>query len=138
MYSNVQAILTQISTQVQTAVIGLLPTATLSFDEPLSLTYTSLPEIAIYPLMEKTIESDSFTQDKKELSIRIEIRQKGGPASSVSTPVVNAICDSLKQTLRLNNLIDWLSVETIQWANDRVVEGAVCGASIDLTIHYLI
>lgn len=137
MYTNSTNILNQIKTQITTATASILPDADITNDEPIELIYDSLPQICIYPLKEELLYDESFSQDKKSLSIRIEVRQKGSPASSVSTPVVNAICDNLKGS-KLAGLVDYIELQTIQWANDRTTEGNVCGSSIDIIINYLI
>ena len=138
MITNSLAILNQIKDQVTTATSSLLPTATISLDEPIDLVYDNLPEICIYPISEDLIYDESFSEDKNQLSIRIEIRLVSGPASVVCTPILNAIGDNLKSDLRLNGLSDYLEIQRIQWANDKTADGNVCGASIDLQVNYLV
>jgi hypothetical protein len=138
-FTNAPAILTQIKSQITTALSTLLPSASISLDEPLDLVYDNLPEICVYPLTENFVYDESFNSaSKKLLNVRIEIRMKSGPASSVATPILNAIASNLKADLRLNGLVDYLELGSIQWANDKTMEGNVCGCSLDVSLSYLV
>lgn len=138
MFTNSSVILEQLKNQITASVINLLPTASIALDEPLDLVYDNLPEVCIYPMTEQFVYEESFSQDKKLLNLSIEIRMKSSPASSVCTPVVNAICDAIKADLHLAGLADYVELQTIQWANDKTTEGQVCGAAISVAVSYLI
>lgn len=135
MYTNAVAILNQIKSILTTSVV--ITDLTISLDEPLDLIYSDLPSIAIYPLKEDLLYDEGYSQDKKQLSVRLELRMKSGPASTVCTPVVNTICSAIKANRTLGNLADYVEIQTIQWANDKTESGYVCGASVDIVINYL-
>jgi hypothetical protein len=138
MYSNAVAIIDRIRTTLTAPVQGLVPGMSLNLDEPLSLVYSDLPALAIYPIKEDLLPDESFTQDKKSLSLRIELRMKSGPASTICTPVINTVCAALKADRTLGGLAVYVEIQSLQWANDNSESGVVCGASIDLVVFYLI
>jgi hypothetical protein len=136
MFTNSLAIINQIKTDLTSALT--VPNLTINLDEPLDLVYSDLPTLSIYPLKEDFVFSDSFTQDKKQLFIRIELRMVSGPASTICTPVINDISTAIKADRTLGNLADYVELQSIQWANDKTESGYVCGASLDLQVDYLI
>ena len=138
MYSNAVAIIARLRSTLTAPVQALVPAMTLNLDEPLSLVYSDLPALAIYPIKEDLLPDESFTQDKKALSLRIELRMKSGPASTVCTPVINAACAAIKADRTLGGLADCVEIQSLQWANDNSESGVICGASIDLVVNYLI
>ena len=133
-FTNSTAILTQIQTDLTTANLGI----TINLDEPLELVYDDLPSISIYPLREEFIYDGSYNQDKKQLAVRVELRMKGSPASSICTPIMNTIASAIKADRTLNGLADYVELQSLQWANDITEKGYVCASSLDLQIDYLI
>ena len=138
MYTNSTAIMEEIKTILTNGLSASNPDLTIILDEPIILDYNSLPLLCIFPMKEDYSYDESFGSEyKKDLSVNISIRLKGKPASSLATPFVNSICDLIHSNRDLNGLADYVEIQTIQWGNDRVEEGYVCGASIDLQIKYL-
>jgi hypothetical protein len=136
MFTNALNILDYIKTLVANNVAPGITNVYL--DEPLDLVYSDLPLIAIYPIKEDFVyDSSTNTEDKKQLSIRIEIRLPGGPASSTCTPVLNTIATAIKADKWLGGLSDYTELQTIQWANDTTSNGKVSGASLDIQVNYL-
>ena len=133
-FTNALTILTYLKTMFTNGI----STINVNLDEPLEIVYNDLNTISIYPIKEDFLYDESYGQDKKSLALRVEVRMKGGPASTVATPVLNQITALLKSDLHLGGLADYMELETVQWGNDRIEQGLVCGCSLDLTIKYLI
>jgi hypothetical protein len=136
MFTNAPAILTYLKTLIETNVTN--PSFNVNLDEPIELVYEDLPSIAIYPIREDFNYDESFSQDKKNLSLRIEIRMKGSPASTIATPIVNQISTLIKADRTFAGLAEYVEIQSLQWANDRSEKGLVCGAALDLQVNYLI
>ena len=137
MFTNALAIITHIKADL--AAIPTLPDGiNINLDEPITLVYEDLPSLSVYPLREEYLAEDSFqSESKKRLLVRVELRLKGSPASTLCTPVINLICDAIRADRTLGGNVDYVEIQSIQWANDIAKEGYVCGASIDLQIDYL-
>ena len=137
-YTNALAIIETIRDLITAPVTALYPDITLNLDEPINLVYSDLPSISVYPLREDFQYEESFgSSDKKHLAVRVELRMKGGPASTVCTPVVNAIAAAIKADVRLGGLATYVELQSIQWGNDTTGSGAVCGAAVDIQVQYL-
>ena len=137
-FSAAVQILEQIVADLTAPVTTLLPKVTITLDEPLTLVYTDLPSVSIYPMREEFLYDESFSDDKKQLSVRIEIRCTKGPASTVCAPIIEAIVTAIKADRTLGGTAQYVEPQTIQWANDITSSGAVCGASLDLQVNYLV
>lgn len=136
MFTNSTAILTKIKSILDAGVT--LQNVNISLDEPLNLIYSDLPAISIYPIREDFIYEESYNQDKKHLSVRIELRMKNGPASNTCSPVINQIAGLLKSNRTLDGLADYVELQSIQWANEQIEQGIVSGASLDIQVQYLV
>ena len=136
-YTNALAIVQKISDLINAPVKALVPTMSFNLDEPINPVFSDLPLVSTYPIREDFVYDESTNgSDKKSLSIRIEFRMKGGPASTVCTPIVNAIAAALKASPRLDGLAIYVELQSIQWANDTTGSGNVCGAAIDVQVFY--
>ena len=138
-FTNVQPILAKLKALITTPVTALLPLVTISTDEPLNFVTSDLPLLNIYPIKEDFIFDESTSgEDKKHLSIRIEIRMAGAPSSTLCTPVMNAICAAIRANLRLDGLVVYTELQTLQWANDSTSSGSLSGMSLDLEVQYFV
>lgn len=137
MYTKSLEILTQIKADMVSIIATLPANITINLDEPITLVYDDLPSLSAYQIREDLLPEDSYSQYKKRLLVRIELRMVGSPASTLCTPVVNLICAKLKADRTLGGLADYVELQSIQWANDIVASNYVCGASIDIQIDYL-
>ena len=130
-FTNNVAIIEQVITDITSAVSSYNIT-NINNDEPINLIYSDLPSIAVYPVKEDFIyDESSSNNDSKKLYLRIELRMKNGPASIVCSPVIKA-------DRTLNQLAIYVERQSIQWANEQISQGQVCGASLDLEITYFI
>ena len=137
-FTNNVAIIEQVITDITSAVSSYNIT-NINNDEPINLIYSDLPSIAVYPVKEDFIyDESSSNNDSKKLYLRIELRMKNGPASIVCSPVINSISDAIKADRTLNQLAIYVERQSIQWANEQISQGQVCGASVDLEITYFI
>lgn len=110
----------------------------ITLDEPLEYVWEDLPEINLFPVQEDfSFENSSNSQDDKQLQVRLALKMPGGPASSVCTPVINAICEGIRQDRTLNGLAYYVELQSIKWFNDKISEGHVCAATLEFTVNYL-
>jgi len=136
MFTNNVAIIAQVISDI-TSAVSTYSITNINNDEPLNLIYSDLPAIAVYPVREEFIYDDSSSNsEKKKLALRIELRMLGGPASIVCSPVINSISDAIKADRTLNGLAVYVERQSIQWANEQISQGQICGASLDLEIEY--
>lgn len=138
MFTQVLPIMDKIQSDLITPITSLVHGITINLDEPLNLVYTDLPTLCIYPVKEDfDYNGSDNVQDKKNLFLRLELRMKKGPASTVCTPVINQIVATLKADRTLGGLADYVEFQTIQFANEQTESGQVCGASLDIQVDYL-
>ena len=138
-YTNSLAIIQRIQADLITSITPLLPGLKINLDEPNSYVWNDLPVIAVYPMKEDYVEeSASQTQDFKQLHITIEIWMKGCPASSVVTPIVQAIAACIRADRTLGGLAMYVELGTIQWANTQIGSGLASAASLELRVDYCI
>jgi hypothetical protein len=140
MYSNAPAILTQIKNDITAPITALLPTVQVHLDEDLDISYADLPIVAIYPTEERTdadYNNDNLGPFKKELAIRIEIRMGGTPASTLCTPIINAIVATLQTDPGLGGLCNNFDFEPITWATGHLGSGMASGAALEMLIRYI-
>jgi len=134
-FTNCQAILNQIQSDLQAAI----PAIPVFIDEPLNLVYADLPNIALYPVREDFVYDESFqSEDKKRLIIRVELRMAGGPASSLCSPIINTIAAAIRADRTLAGMAMYVELQGVEWANDTVSQGKVCGASLDIQVDNLV
>lgn len=137
-FTIVQEIIAQVIADITGPVQALIPGIAIHEDEPLELNYPDLPMVAVYPYKEDYIYEESFEQGKKRLALRVEVRLKGSPASSVASPVINTIVSALQADPWLGGLATYVEHQSIQWANAKTSSGLACGASLDIQVDYLI
>ena len=138
MFTNVEYYLDRIIEDLQTPISALLPNVQFVTDDPVNIVYTDLPIISVMPITEEFIYDDSSnSSDLKELKISILLRMAGTPASSLCSPIINQIVSTLRKD-RMLGTSDTVYVEFqgISWASDRVAEGKLCGASLDILVRY--
>jgi hypothetical protein len=136
-FTNVLPIITKIKDLITGPVTALIPLVTISTDEPINYVFSDLPMLNVYPIKEDFVFDESTnSEDKKHLAVRIELRLAGAPASSLCTPIMNAICAAIKANKRLDGLAVYVELQGLQWANDSTSSGAVSGMSLDLEIQY--
>ena len=139
MFSNVINIITRIQTDLQASIPGLLPTVTITLDQPLEPVYTDLPAIYILPTKEEFIYEDSTNnEDKKKLHLAIICQLQNGPASTVATPILNAVVTALKADRTLGGDALYVEFSDVVWATDDNANGTVCGFALDMTVDYFI
>jgi hypothetical protein len=140
MYSNSNAILAQIKTDITSSVTALLSTVKIYLDDDLDISYDQLPVVTIFPT-DETNDSDFYNDIsgpfRKELAIRIELRMAGTPASLLCTPIINAIVTALKSDPRLSGLVDNFDFGTVTWATGHLGSGMASGAAFEMTIRYI-
>lgn len=138
MFTNQLAIINKIKADIQTSVLSIQPDMQFSLDEPIEPMYDNLPCVYIYPVKEDYNFSESFQDSSaKTLMLRIIIQMKSGPASIICNPIINMISDTLMADRTLGNLINYLELQSIHWGNDRLKDGNICGAALDIEIKYL-
>jgi len=136
MFTNVQAYVSKIITDLEAA--NLIPGVNVSNDEPLELVYSDLPNITVIPTTEDFVYDDSSnSSDMKELNISIQLRMQGSPATTLCSPVINQIVSTLRNDAMLGsqNTV-YVEFGNLSFANDRISDGKVCGASLDIKIRY--
>ena len=139
MFTNVLNIITRIHTDLQATIPGLLPNIKISLDQPLEPVYSDLPCIYIIPVKEEYIYDDSTNnEDKKRLHLTIIGQFQGSPASSVATPILNAVASALKTDRTLNGLAFYVELQDVFWATDDKANGSVCGFALDVQVDYYI
>lgn len=138
-YTNALGIIEKLRDLLRTPVLAQTPTMTLNLDEPINLVFSDLPMLSTYPVREDfVLEESTNNQNKKHLTVRIEVRVKGGPSSSICTPLINTIADTIRANPRLDGLATYVEIQSIQWASDTTSSGIVSGAALDVMVQYLI
>lgn len=136
-FTNVLPIITKLKDLITGPVTALVPLATIALDEPINFVFSDLPMVNVYPLTEAFVFDESTSrEDKKHLSVRVELRLAGAPASSLCTPIMNAICTAIRANPRLDGLATYVELQGLQWANDSTSSGSVSGMSLDLDVQY--
>lgn len=139
MFTDALSVAQAIKTKITAPVTALVSTMSFNLDEPINLVYSDLPMVSTYPVREDyNYEESTTTHHKKHLTLRVEIRMAGGPASSTCTPVVNAISDAILGDRTLGGLAQYVELQSIQWANDNTGSGVVSGAAVDILVQYFV
>jgi hypothetical protein len=136
-FSNALPILEQIQSDITAPITALMPTVKISLDEAVDFVYEDLPCIAIYPTKETFDLSESAgSQSYKHLFISIELRMQGASATTIATPVVNAISAAIQADQFLGGQAVYVELQDIAWASERTNSGTLCGARLDIQVDY--
>lgn len=138
-FTNAPAILAKVKAILIGPITALVPTISVSTDEPVNFVFSDLPLLNIYPVKEDFIFDESTNnEDKKHLSLRVELRMACSSASAVCTPMMDAICIALKANRRLDGLAVYTELQGLQWANESTSSGSVGGMSLDIEVQYFV
>jgi len=139
MFTNALAIIQRIQADLAASIPTYLPGVTIYLDEPLDIIYTDLPVMVISPNKEEFIyDSESQNQDKKRLLVKILLFVKGGPSSSLCSPIMNYVVSALKADRTLGGLAMYVEFQGLEWLSGEDIDGRVSGASLEVMIDYFV